>query len=62
MTWRVKTGPLLLAQIQIHGYLLGLKPINTLIVDLQNIKFTNNTFYNIKVLIYIKSKLFLCCI
>ncbi len=35
MTWTVKTGVLLIAQI--HGYLLGLKSIKTLIVGLQKI-------------------------
>ncbi len=33
MTWPVKTGVLVIAQI--HGYLLGLKSIKTLIVGLQ---------------------------
>jgi hypothetical protein len=33
MTWSVKTGSLLIAQI--HGYLLGLKSIKTLTVGLQ---------------------------
>jgi hypothetical protein len=35
MTWTVKTGALLIAQI--HGYLLGLKSIKTLKVGLQKI-------------------------
>jgi hypothetical protein len=35
MTWTVKTGSLLIAQI--HSYLLGLKSIKTLIVCLQTI-------------------------
>jgi hypothetical protein len=35
MTWTVKTGALLIAQI--HGYLLGLKSIKTFIVGLQQI-------------------------
>jgi hypothetical protein len=41
----VNTGALLIAQI--HGYLLGLKSIKTLIVGLQKFKFTCNNFYNI---------------
>jgi hypothetical protein len=36
MTWSVKTGPLLLAQI--HGYLLDLNSMKTLIVGLHKIK------------------------
>jgi hypothetical protein len=35
ITWTVKTGSLLIAQI--HGYLLGLKSIKTLTVGLQKI-------------------------
>jgi hypothetical protein len=35
MTWSVKTGTLLIAQI--HGYLLGSKSIKTLVVGLQQI-------------------------
>jgi hypothetical protein len=41
----VNTGALLIAQI--HGNLLGLKSIKTLIVGLQKFKFTCNSFYNI---------------
>ncbi len=35
MTWTIKTGSLLNAQV--HGYLLGLKSIKTLIVGLLNL-------------------------
>ncbi len=41
MTWSVKTGPILLAQI--HCYLLGLKSIKMLIVGLKKFRI----FYNI---------------
>jgi hypothetical protein len=56
IAWIVKTGALLIAQI--HGYLLGLKSIKTLIAGLNLLPIISTMVIKFT----LNRKLFLCCI